>query len=179
MIIDYICKYQNNYFSSFLFDKTFVELFVKGINMVELLNSNVFNFSFDFDDWPSSHFDDCVVSKPYNGSVFDIRYKKTYTDLFPEIEEMKDEDNFDEEGKKRQIFKIRYTINLLPKLAEHIAWIDGKKTKMNRMICIMYLCCNCGDLEVFNTNSIKELIQFKWSEFGQSHHMIGLFFHVC
>ena len=34
-------------------------------------------------------------------------------------------------------------------------------------------------MNVFNTDAIKELIQFKWSEFGQSHHMIGLFFHIC
>lgn len=101
LIIDYICKYQNNYFSSFLFDKIFVELFEKGINMVELLECNVFNFSFDYDDWPSSHFNDSEGSKPYNGSVFDIRYKQTYTDLFPEIEEMTDEDTFDENNKKR------------------------------------------------------------------------------
>lgn len=83
-----------------MFDKIFPELFMKGINMVELLNSEIFNFSFDFDDWPSSHYNDSEVSKPYNGSVFDIRYKKTYTDLFPEIEEMGDEDTY-EDGKKR------------------------------------------------------------------------------
>ena len=43
----------------------------------------------------------------------------------------------------------------------------------------MYLCSSCDNLEVFNTDSIKELINFKWIEFGQSHHMIGLFFHTC
>ena len=69
--------------------------------MVDLLSSDVFNFSFDYDDWPSSHFNDSEGSKPYNGSVFDIRYKQTYTDLFPEIEEMNDEEAFDEDGKKK------------------------------------------------------------------------------
>lgn len=153
--MNYICKYQDNLYSSYLFSKNFSLLFEKGINMVELLNSNVFNYSFDFDEWPSSHFDDSDVSKPYNGSVFDIRYKKTYTDLFPEIEEMKDEDNLDSQGKKRQIYKIKYTINLLPKLAEHISLDDGVKTKMNSGTCIMTMCVNSGDLEVFDTDSIQ------------------------
>lgn len=46
--------------------------------MVELLQSDIFNFTFDYDEWPSSHFDDRDETMPYNGSVFDIRYKKTY-----------------------------------------------------------------------------------------------------
>lgn len=43
----------------------------------------------------------------------------------------------------------------------------------------MQLCADSDNLEVFNTEAIKELIQFKWSEFGQMHHMVGLFFHSC
>jgi len=56
--------------------------------MVELMKSNVFNFTFDFDEWPSSHHDDSNCSKPYNGSVFDIRYKETYDNLFSDIKDM-------------------------------------------------------------------------------------------
>ena len=74
--------------------------------MIQLLQSNVFQHDFDYDEWPSSHFDEKDVIRPYNGSIFDIRYKKTYTSLFPDIEEMTDEENFDENGKKRQVYKI-------------------------------------------------------------------------
>jgi hypothetical protein len=152
--------------------------------MVNLLRSEVFNYSFDYDEWPSSHFNAEDVSKPYNGSVFDIRYKRTYTSLFPEIEEMNDEDNVDETGKKRQIYKIKYTVNLLPRLASHIEYIEDdngveRKTEVNGGICIMYLCVFFAELDVFDTDSIRELIDFKWIEFGQFHHMIGLCFHMC
>lgn len=43
----------------------------------------------------------------------------------------------------------------------------------------MSLCVNSGDLEVFDTDSIQELIDFKWTTFGQFQHMIGLIFHAC
>ena len=95
--------------------------------MVDLLKSDVFNFTFDFDEWPSSHFDDTDVSKPYNESIFDIRSKKTYKSWVPEIDDMNDEDNVDEYGKKRQIYKIKYTANLLPSLASHIAYVENEK----------------------------------------------------
>jgi hypothetical protein len=135
--------------------------------MVGLLKSDVFNFAFDYDEWPSSHFDDTDVSKPYNGSIFDIRSRKTYKSLFPEIEDMNDEDNVDEKGRKRQMYKIRYTANLLPRLANHVGYRENdrgqlQKVSINPGICILYLCVNCGDLTVFETDSIKELIEFKW-----------------
>lgn len=46
----------------------------------------------------------------------------------------------------------------------------------------MSMCVKFGEeqedgLEIFDTDSIKELIDFKWSNFGQNHHMIGLVFH--
>lgn len=67
----------------------------------------------------------------------------------------------------------------MPRLASHISYQDGKKITVNPTTCIMALCSNCDNLEVFNSDAITELIQFKWTEFGQSHHMIGLFFHAC
>lgn len=121
--------------------------------------------------------------------MFDIRYKKTYQALFPDIEEMRDEDNFDENGKKRQVYKIQYNINLLPRLAEYVHQSEpdesGRSVRepINPGICIMALCVKYGGLDVFDTqtqkNAIEELIAFKWTQFGQSHHMIGLCFHFC
>ena len=78
LIVNYICKYQNSFFSSYLFNKNFTQLFEKEIDIVPLLHSDVFSFTFDYDDWPSSHYNDLEISVPYNGSIFDIRYEKTY-----------------------------------------------------------------------------------------------------
>ena len=55
MIINYVVKYQNNFVSSYLFTNSFKEIIEKGIDIQVLLDSNVFIFNFDFDDWPTSH----------------------------------------------------------------------------------------------------------------------------
>ncbi len=51
-IIKYIVKYQNNFVSSFLFLKNFPTLLDKGISIKPLLDSQVFNYEFDLDEWP-------------------------------------------------------------------------------------------------------------------------------
>lgn len=51
-MIDYIIRFQDNYVSSFLFNKNFTKLQAKGISVAELLNSNVFIYKFDYELWP-------------------------------------------------------------------------------------------------------------------------------
>jgi hypothetical protein len=65
-MVDYMVKYQNNYVSSFLFKKNFNELINKGIRISNLINSDIFCFQFDFDEWPSTHFDKETYYQPYN-----------------------------------------------------------------------------------------------------------------
>ena len=57
-ILDYIIKYQNNYISAFLFTKNFSTILEKGIELTELLSSDVFLYNFDLDEWPSTHTND-------------------------------------------------------------------------------------------------------------------------
>jgi hypothetical protein len=54
----------------------------KGIKITNLLNSNVFHVKFDYDDWPSNHYNDEKKIKPYNGSIFHLRfnYHNIYTE---------------------------------------------------------------------------------------------------
>ena len=73
IIINYIVKYQDNYTSSYLFLKNFTQLVEKGIEVETLLNSNVFQFSFDYDEWPGTHTNDGEYIRPYNESIFNIR----------------------------------------------------------------------------------------------------------
>jgi hypothetical protein len=56
----------------------------KGILIKDLLNSNVFAFVFDFDEWPSVHTNRETYMRPYNGELFAIR--KSYRMIFPEPE---------------------------------------------------------------------------------------------
>ena len=48
-------KFQNNFVTSFLFHKNVSILLEKGVIINELLASKIFCFTFDFDEWPSTH----------------------------------------------------------------------------------------------------------------------------
>lgn len=83
-MIDYIVKYQNNYVSASLFYKQMPILMEKGISVVKLLNSNVFSFSFDYDEWPTNHKNDTACMRPYFNNIFELR--NNYKTCFPEPE---------------------------------------------------------------------------------------------
>ena len=74
-IIDYVVKYQNNYISAALFKGKLETLLQKGIPLAPLLASNVFNYTFDFDEWPSAHHNGEWCKKPYSDSIFELRNK--------------------------------------------------------------------------------------------------------
>jgi len=83
-MIAYIVKYQNNYISSSLFIKTLPDLVEKGVSVINLLNSNVFQFTFDYDEWPGNHKNDEECIRPYNHSIFKLRHH--YKSVYPEQE---------------------------------------------------------------------------------------------
>lgn len=86
----------------------------KGVLLNNLLASRVFNWTFDFDNWPGTHNDDRECIRPFNGSFFDIR--DSYETIFPDILPMQDQEkNLEGLGlvTKQKIFKIKYSINLL------------------------------------------------------------------
>ena len=56
----------------------------KGLQIKDLLNSAVFKTTFDFDEWPGSHSVNKKSIKPYNKSIFDIRYN--YDNIFNDPE---------------------------------------------------------------------------------------------
>lgn len=83
-IINHVVKHQNNFTSSFLFMENFINLVEKGILVRGLLNSDIFSFKFDYEEWPLSHTLDEEYTRAYNGDIFTVR--KAYRDVFPEEE---------------------------------------------------------------------------------------------
>jgi hypothetical protein len=73
IMIKYIIEYQNNYVSYFLFKDNLIELMNRGIELTQLLKSNVFLYRFEFDEWPEAHSNCDRHIMPYNGSIFDLR----------------------------------------------------------------------------------------------------------
>ena len=54
----------------------------EGIKVAGLLASEVFCFTFDFDEWPSTHTIDDTLVRPFNGQILDLMY--AYRDVFNE-----------------------------------------------------------------------------------------------
>jgi hypothetical protein len=126
-MIEYIIKYQNNYISSYLFLKNIPNIVSKGIEIAPLFGSEVFTQTFDFDEWPGTHTDEQYYLRPYNEVIFDLRH--CYKAVFPEPE-LSALDESDENAKVK-VFKIKYSLNMLPSIGYYISNVDGKKTIMN------------------------------------------------
>lgn len=128
-IMWYITKYQNHFVSSFLFINNLPKIMEKGILIAELLESDVFNKNFDFDAWPATHTYNGKMIMPYNGSMFQLidKYDITFGN-----ELGKPEYNFN-----RKMYKIKYTLNILPLIGAHF---NDKGELIKQETQIMDLC---------------------------------------
>lgn len=80
LMIDYICEFQNKYVYAHLFEYNLIDLVQKEVTMTKLFNSKVFNYTFDFDEWPATNPDTGKILAPYNRSIFKLRYE--YPNVF-------------------------------------------------------------------------------------------------
>lgn len=143
-----------------MFVKCVPTLFEKGVLMTPLLNSQVFSFDFDYDEWPGTHTNEDTYIRPYNESIFHIR--KHYKTVFPEEEF---DDFRDEDGQAKEkidtsrIYKIKYTINLLPQIGCHIEMVTDESGKVtptyfNQESDLMKIIATSEELEIFNCTSL-------------------------
>ena len=79
-MIDYIIKFQNSFVFQFLFEDNFIKLLEKGIKLAPLLQSEVFYFEFNHDEWPRVSTCGDNILAPFCGSLFHLKYK--YQDIF-------------------------------------------------------------------------------------------------
>jgi hypothetical protein len=70
-----------------------------------------------------------MYKRPYNNSIYSIR--QNYKTVFPE-EEFDDIFEVAEEISSEKIFKIRYSINLLSMVGQHVVFQNGQKVIMNK-----------------------------------------------
>ena len=103
----------------------------KGIDVNPLLNSDIFHYEFDFDSWPSTHYNQSEELRPYNENLFQLR--EFYEKVFPEeefrsIDDERPKSVFKgcfsffkkEEHKHKKVFKIKYSINMLPIIGVYV-----------------------------------------------------------
>ena len=146
-IVNYIVKYQNKWTSSFIFRKNMPALLEKGISISHLLDSKIFSFPIDFDQWPSTHHDDGEYARPYNAELFKLRYN--YRVVFPE-------DNFAEDSSKdsSKSYKINYKLNVLPMIDEHVIMDEnGEKEIVNQGYSFIEYCIDSGELDIFEVEN--------------------------
>lgn len=74
LMIDYIVKYQNSYVYSHLFIHNLVLLLQKKVALINLFESSVMLYSFDYDEWPATHPNKVTMKGPYNRSILALRY---------------------------------------------------------------------------------------------------------
>jgi hypothetical protein len=98
--------------------------------------------------------------------------RNNYSSVFPE-EELKELDS--DKIQSDKIYKIKYCINLLTLIGQHVG---DKGEIMNRGVSFFDLCSNSDELDMFKCESIQELIDFKWNEFGFNFHLIGSLIHM-
>lgn len=87
------------------------------VPLTDILRSNIFEFTIDFDEWPNQHTNQTRLVRPYNGSLFDLR--EAYESVFHEPSlQPHTQDELEALG-KNQVYKIVYKVNLLPKHGEY------------------------------------------------------------
>jgi len=114
---------------------------------------------------------------PYNDSKFALRGK--YSKVFSCFENSDDngekskgdkEEEAQEQGNVK-IYKIKYTINVLPGLIA--------SSESNDETSFMELLSETEDHEIFECKIIKDLFAFSWDAYGYSVHYLGAFIHFA
>ena len=126
-----------------------LELFDMGIEMHNLLKSNIFNYRFEYDEWPQVHTNLEKMLVPYNGSIFELRNR--YDDVFSKLGDPLSKKNVN----TKQMYKIQYSLNLLMDIKEKV---DGEENSL------IYMLEEKGqnELAVFEAKAISEILIFKW-----------------
>ena len=81
-----------------------------------------------------------------------------------------EQDNVD----NSKVYKIKYSINLLPQVGY---FIDNDGEHCNEDVSLMLLAAESDEIEIFTTDSLNNLIEFKWVSYGKRHHFVGCLMH--
>lgn len=71
-------------------------------------------------------------------------------------------------------------MNLLLQTGEYIQNSkDGVNYEtINQGISLMQLCADTEELPIFQTEAMKDIIEFKWTMYGRKHHYLGMAMHM-
>lgn len=134
--------------------------------MHELLRSDIFCHPIEAEDYPLIHTNSDTFNMPFNSSIFQLR--GTYDKVFGK---MLDEDQGN--LKEKKMYKIKYTLNLLPKVTYKPG--SDESTGMNEL---MELLGNTSELEIFRSKVIEDFFNFQWDNYAKHLHYYGASVHL-
>jgi len=135
----------------------------KGINTQELFCSNIFEYEYEADEWPSSHTCEHKVIRPYNGFLFKLRQHYS-DDVFPDFPVV-----VGKAARNSMMFKIVYRVNLLGTIQKE----DNKS-----LIEVLATQTDYEQMDIFNAECIKNYVDYKWVTYGANLHYSGFFLHL-
>ena len=127
-----------------------------------MLDSQIFNYEFDYDEWPSTHHDPSEELRPFNENMFMLR--KYYSTVFDEekywpLEKIRKEKPSLLSSSK--VYKIKYSLNMLPQIGAYVnKQTDPYTFKVSEELTnvsdnLLDLCANQDDeLEMFESESL-------------------------
>ena len=80
-MMEYVILKQNKECYAHLFQHNMIDIMLRGIPVVDLFNSNIFNYTFSYVEWPNLSLNDDKVFTHYNGSWIKLRYE--FKNIFP------------------------------------------------------------------------------------------------
>ena len=118
----------------------------------------------------------CSCLRPYHKSLLKIRH--FYKEVFPEDEfKPMETDKID----SSKIFKIKYSINILPSFCSHIKCSGNlsKRKYVNSDVDFMFILGKSNELGIFKHESVITLNEFKWREQARKNFVFNSFIHFC
>lgn len=74
-------------------------------------------------------------------------------------------------GTSKKVYRIKYTLNLLPGAVVHDA--NGQP-----QVSLMELLASTDDLDIFDTKVVTDYIHFNWDNYASHVHFFGAFIHL-
>lgn len=170
-MIDHIVKYQNHHAYLYLFKSNMIELLRLGLKVNQLLESRIFCHRLDFDHWPmtlmashKSSISQLETIKPYSESIFHLRGMDSVFEDEHDFSIVRKLQDFKRMTSRKNVFRVKYNLNLLPS----IVGADD----------LMSVLGTTDNFELFDTQVVKGMIDYKWKSFAWKLPYLGLFMHI-
>ena len=127
-----------------------------------LFESNVFRMLIEAELWPQQHQVTDRLLRGYSDNIFDLKFK--YPQVFPNFSKIK--------VQKSAKFSIEYGAYLFTSMEQSKEdEITGEKLRLVDAL------SESTDLALFETQVVKDVINFKWQQFARRIHYFGAFMH--